>query len=301
MANPEHLAKLQEGVEAWNRWRARLVFVDLLWANLANADLRKANLAKADLGGADLSGADLSDADLLGANLAGANLRTADFRGTVLGETIFGATDLSEAKGLDTCIHVGPSIIDHWTLSMSGSLPLAFLRGCGLPDVLIDYLPSLLKQPIQFCSCFISYSTEDQEFAERLHADLQNKAVRCWFAPKDLKIGGSFRQRTDEEIRLQEKLLVIFSEHSVHCDWAREEVESALERERREKRALLFSVRLDNAVEDTHAAWAASIRRRQIGDFSRWKDHDSYRKAFDRLLKDLKATDPRTKDIAAPH
>jgi len=166
----------------------------------------------------------------------------------------------------------------------------------------IDYLPSLLKQPIQFYSCFISYSTEDQEFAERLHADLQNKAVRCWFAPKDLKIGGSFRQRIDEEIRLQEKLLVIFSEHSVPCDWAREEVESALERERREKRAVLFSVRLDNAVEDTHAAWAASIRRqRQIGDFSRWKDHDSYRKAFDRLLKDLKATDPRTKDIAAPH
>jgi hypothetical protein len=32
----------------------------------------------------------------------------------------------------------------------------------------------------------------------------------------------------------------------------------------------------------------ASIRRqRHIGDFSRWKDHDSYQEAFDRL-KDLK-------------
>ena len=24
-------------------------------------------------------------------------------------------------------------------------------------------------------------------------------------------------------------------------------------------------------------------------DFTRWKEHDSYRKAFDRLLRDLKA------------
>jgi hypothetical protein len=72
---------------------------------------------------------------------------------------------------------------------MSGSLPLAFLRGCGLPDVLFVFLPSLLNQPIQFYSCFISYSTKDQEFAERLHADLQNKGVRPWFAPHQIQGG----------------------------------------------------------------------------------------------------------------
>jgi hypothetical protein len=76
----------------------------------------------------------------------------------------------------------------------------------------------------------------------------------------------------------------------VHSDWVRDEVESCFDREEREKSLVLFPVRLDDAIMDTDAAWAASIRRqRQIGDFSKWKDHDSYQKAFDRLLKDLKA------------
>ena len=76
----------------------------------------------------------------------------------------------------------------------------------------------------------------------------------------------------------------------MRSDWVREEVESCLEREQREKGLVLFPVRLDDAVTDTDAAWAASIRRqRHIGDFSKWKDHDSYQKAFERLVKDLKA------------
>jgi hypothetical protein len=42
---------------------------------------------------------------------------------------------------------------------------------------------------------------------------------------------------------------------------------------------------------ETNQAWAASIRRqRHIGDFTRWKDHDAYKEAFDRLTRDLQAT-----------
>lgn len=40
----------------------------------------------------------------------------------------------------------------------------------------------------------------------------------------------------------------------------------------------------------TTKAWAADVRRRwHIGDFTRWKDHDAYQQAFERLLRDLKA------------
>jgi hypothetical protein len=34
---------------------------------------------------------------------------------------------------------------------------------------------------------------------------------------------------------------------------------------------------------------AEEVRQYFIPDFSNWKDHDSFQKAFDRLLKDLKA------------
>jgi hypothetical protein len=41
---------------------------------------------------------------------------------------------------------------------------------------------------------------------------------------------------------------------------------------------------------DAAAPWAADIRRsRHIGDFSRWKEHDAYQRAFERLLRDLRA------------
>ncbi len=43
---------------------------------------------------------------------------------------------------------------------------------------------------IQHYSCFISYSSKNQGFADRLHADLQSKGIRCWFAPHDMPIGG---------------------------------------------------------------------------------------------------------------
>ena len=194
----------------------------------------------------------------------------------ILRETLFTNVDLSNVIGLDTCKHVGPSSIDHRTLEKSPNLPLAFLRGVGLPDRLIDYLPSLLNQPIQFYSCFISYSVKDQDMAERLHADLQNKGVRCWFAPHDLPIGAKILDGIDEAIRLRDKVLLILSEHSIKSDWVEDEVTTAFEEERKRGQPMLFPIRLDDTVMDTDEAWAAKLRARNIGDFRHWKDHEKY-------------------------
>ena len=169
MANEEHVKILKQDVDSWNRWRAenRESEPDLRGADLRGAKLRDANLSAANLSRADLGGADLSDANLVGANLSdaklsgaglgdanlgdaklsGANLSDADVKSVSLHETAFGNTNLTDVKGLDSCQHHGPSILDHRTLQRSGDLPLSFLRGCGLPDNLIEYLPSLLAKP----------------------------------------------------------------------------------------------------------------------------------------------------------
>lgn len=288
---------------------ARLLQADLRGADLSRADLSRADLSSANLAGADLSGANLARADLTGARLSGANLTKAnlggtkltraDFlwanltganiRGARLQETLLADCNLTKAEGLDTCQHGGPSIVDHRTLQQSGSLPLPFLRGCGLPEALIDYLPSLLNQPIQFYSCFISYSGEDEEFVHRLHADLQNKGVRCWFAPEDMKIGDRILDTIDEAIRLRDKVLLVLSENSLSSDWVEDEVTKAFSEERRRKQTVLFPIRIDAAVMEAGEAWAAKLRdNRHIGDLSKWKVHDAYQKGFDRLLRDLR-------------
>jgi hypothetical protein len=231
------------------------------------------------------------------ANLRGADLSGADLSEAVLRHTVFGSTTLSEVKGLNLCRHEGPSIIDFATLRtlrISDPLPTAFLRGVGLPDNVIEYLPSLLTTAIQHYSCFISYSSKDQPFAEQLHADLQNKGVRCWFAPHDMRIGAKIIDAIDEAIRLRDKVLLILSEGAMASDWVEGEVTRALDEERTRGQVVLFPVRIDDAVMQTSEAWARLLLgQRNIGDFSGWKEHDSYQRSFDRLVRDLRVDTSR--------
>ena len=77
---------------------------------------------------------------------------------------------------------------------------------------------------------------------------------------------------------------------SVASGWVEREVKTALARERKGKQTVLFPVRVDKAVFESPFDWATEIRHeRNIGDFTRWKNHDDYQKAFSRLLRDLKA------------
>src|SRR4051812_18961152 len=103
--NPSHLAVRQDGVAAWNVWRAQradvkpdlraadLKKIDLHGANLRSADLYRANLWKANLSGTDLSDADLSSVTMNGADLRDANLSRANLRfARLVGANVANAT-----------------------------------------------------------------------------------------------------------------------------------------------------------------------------------------------------------------
>ena len=242
MANQEHLDILEQGVEIWNKWRqeypdilpdlsnaylrkanicsAFLYSADLSRADLTGADLSRATLSRADLTGAKLieanlsktklTEANLSKANLIGANFKSANLNGADLRDAWVGRSTFGDIDLSAIKGLETVKHIGASEISISTVYRSqGNIPEAFLKGAGVDDTFITYIRSLVGKAIEYYSCFISYSSKDENFAKRLYADLQSNNVRCWFAPEELKTGDFFWDRIDESIRLYDSIRIM--------------------------------------------------------------------------------------------
>ena len=328
MANKEHLKILKQGVEAWNEWRKKNPnirpdlsradlrnsdFIDIdfrdvnlsaahlshskIRGNLTGVNLRRANLVSTDLTSATLVRADLTGANLMGTNLLWAVLTDASLRSAVIGHTVLADIDLSHAKDLEMVNHTAPSSIGTDTLLRSkGTIPEVFLRGAGLPDDLIQYFRSQTS-PIEFNSCFISYSTKDQEFAQRLYNDLQANSVRCWFAPHDIQGGKKIHEQIDDAIRIHERVLLILSPESINSAWVKTEIAKTRKREIAEKRQMLFPIRL---VEfDVLREWecfdadagtdsAREIREYFIPDFSNWKDHDSYQKAFSKLLVDLK-------------
>lgn len=162
---------------------ANLFCADLSHANLFHADLSRAALLGTNLSGTTLSGADLSrafligailsDADLSGAILTSATLGSTVLSGVSMGQTILNDVDLRGAKGLEWVVHRAPSGITTSTLERSqGDIPEAFLRGVGLSDTFITSLSSLVTKTIEYYTCFISYSSHDQDFAEQVYADL---------------------------------------------------------------------------------------------------------------------------------
>ncbi len=279
---------------------ANLCDADMRWVELKGAllrgvDLRGANLSDTnlwgiDLNGADLTGANLSDAHLGNAVLSNTNLRQVDFSRAYLhnlnlteasiGYAVFGDCDLSTVIGLESVQHVGPSVVGVDTIFRShGNIPESFLRRVGIPEDFIAYMKPLVARPVQFFSCFISYSTKDQEFADRLYFNLHRKGVSCWFATHDLQAGRKVHEQIDDAIRLYDKLLLILSPHSMNSEWVKTEIAKARKREKEENRRMLFPISLVsfNALEDWECFdadigkdSAREIREFYIPDFSEW-------------------------------
>jgi hypothetical protein len=255
------------------------------------ADFRDAYLRDADFREADLRNARFEGADLIGADLRGAVLSGTDFASVQVSGTIFSEIDLSSAKGLETVRHYGPSTIGIDTIYKSkGNIPEVFLRGAGVPENFITYMKSLAgsEKAFEFYSCFISYSTKDQAFADRLYADLQAKGVRCWKFDENAKWGEPLWGEIDTAIRHYDKLVVICSDHSLQSPPVVREIERALQKEDRERKNVLFPVRIDDYLfEKWDHPRKADVVSKVVGNFCGCDDLPSYAKAFNRLLDAL--------------
>jgi hypothetical protein len=258
---------------------------------LIGADLSRANLIGADLSRADLSRADLSRADLSRADLSDAAFTEVILENTMCSGTIFADLDLSTAKRLDTVHHNSPSSIGIDTLFQSkGMIPEIFLRGCGVPQTLIKALPSMLEDASKFYSCFISYSHDDKEFAERLYDRLWNVGVVCWKDDHQLNPGDEFHTDIHKAIHTYDKMILCCSKTALTSWWVEEEFKIVISKEKDYAEKLLIPLTLDNYVFEQSEAelMIANIKRRIIGRFDNRKDHDTYETEFEKVVKALR-------------
>lgn len=320
MTRDEALKLLRGGfdnVAEWNRLRRRGADVPdlqgvtldgemLSWAELSGMDMRGSSLKGTVLLSAELNQTDLRGSDLSGAYLGRAILDRTLLDGAILDGAHFAHTliacDLSGVKGLENINFRFESPISvNSVLAFRDELPESFLQGCGLRDEEIAYFRGMVGQPIRFYSCFISYSTADEEFATRLHNDFRAAGIRCWKWDDDARTGRTVWGEIDQAIRLHDKLVLIASESALKSPAVIREIERALQKEddlaRRAAAGepvgdtnVLFPVRIDDYLFET---WEherkADVTDKVIADARGWeRDPEVYARARDRLIRDLK-------------
>lgn len=278
---------------------ANLIAAYLFCASFLRTKLHSADLRDANLSCCWLAEAELERATLWGTNFNSAALTKANLKGARLGQTILTDVDLSKVRGLEFTEHGGASSIGIDTLYKSqGKIPDEFLHATGQPREAIDLAQTLRAgPPIQWQSCFISYSHKDEEFARQLCDRMRKAGLRVWYAAEDMQGGKKLHEQIYNAIQIHDRLLLVLSEHSIQSEWVMTEIRKARETEKKEKRRKLFPIRLANFETlrdwtcfdgDTGKDLAVEVREYFIPDFSNWKDHAAFEAAFARLQKDLK-------------
>ena len=76
---------------------------------------------------------------------------------------------------------------------------------------------------------FISHSAQDKKVAETICAALEEAAIRCWVAPRDVRAGRSFPGEITRAIQQSKVMLLIFSSHSNSSEQVLREVQLAVD------------------------------------------------------------------------
>ena len=287
------------------------------WADLKRVNFQKAHLKGTNFDSADLEETSFNMATLFGTYFFSSNLRNASFKGAYLTGTFFsgaiveGASfgsalldsivisnvDMSRVVGLEKTGHSGPSSIGLDTIYKSrGQIPEIFLRGCGVPENFIQYMKSLTMNPIDYFSCFISYSHQDKSFAKRLHDQLQAKGIRCWLDEKQMLPGDDIYEQVDRGIRMWDKVLLCCSRHSLASWWVDNEVATAFSKEQqlmkdRKKKVLsLIPLNLDGYIfsDEWTSGKRQQIKERLAADFTEWETNNAkFEEQFERVVKAL--------------
>lgn len=157
----------------------------------------------------------------------------------------------------------------------------------------------------RFYSCFISHSSKDKAFVEKLNEYLRLNGVHVWYAPEDLLPGDKIYDQIKRAIESFDKLLLVLSEESIKSNWVITEILNARLKEDKEGNQVLFPMAITSM--DKIKTWqcfdadsgkdvAKEVREYFIPDLSNWQDDESFRVNAAKLLRGLQQGNPSHND-----
>src|SRR6476469_1057723 len=130
---------------------------------------------------------------------------------------------------------------------------------------------------------FVSYSSHDREFADRLARDLYRLSVEVWMDEWRMHAGDEIGHVLTQNIAAYDYFCIILSPRSVRSDWVLFELQTALQKEGTESGGLVVP------IVHTRMQLPALIADRECMDFA-----SDYDRGFSSLIDFLAAPQVRT-------
>lgn len=125
---------------------------------------------------------------------------------------------------------------------------------------------------------FLSHSSKDKKFVEKLKEDLENKGIDTWYDNKDLDIGDIVSDAIAEGIQQSWFFLIVISPNSVNSKWVKYELDEAYDQHINSGKKVLPIVIGDLKHEDV----PQRLKKHLYADF-----REDYGSAFEKVYRSI--------------
>lgn len=89
---------------------------------------------------------------------------------------------------------------------------------------------------------FLSHTSIDKPFVEKLAKDLKRIGVNVWFDKWEIRVGDSITWKIEEGIRENDFLCIVLSPESLNSEWVKSELGSAWSKQMKTKRIIVLPI-----------------------------------------------------------
>ena len=123
---------------------------------------------------------------------------------------------------------------------------------------------------------FISYKSDEEEYAKRVRDVLEQNGISCWMAPDSIPVGSNYMKQIPQAIDNCKAMIVLVSEKSQHSTWVKNEFSQAVSKEK----LVIPYVIQDCPLEDEFAFSMSTMQQ-----VFAWKDEEA---ALQRVVRDIR-------------